>query len=96
MLVMAWRFDNHVIDVYFDTLSHQMTENFIHQPLVGCSGVFEAKRNNSVKIIGVVCDEEGLVHVGCGHEDLILTGICIQEIEYFISRRAVNKSVNVG
>jgi len=82
VLVMAWRFDNHVIDVYFDTLTHQMTKNFVHQPLVGCSGV--------------VCDEEGLVHVGCGHGDLIVTGIYIQEIEYFISRRAVNKSVNVG
>jgi len=96
VLVMAWRFDNHVIDVYFDTLSHQMTENYIHQPLVGCSGVLEVKRHNSLKIIGVVCDEGGLVHVGCDHGDLIVTGICIQEIEYFISHRTVNKSVNIG
>jgi len=73
-----------------------MTENFVHQSLVGCSGVFEAKRHNSVKIISVVCDEGGLVHVGCGHGDLIVTGICIQETEYVISCRAVNKSVNVG
>jgi len=73
-----------------------MTENYIHQPLVGCSGVFEVKRHNFVKIIGIVCDEGDLVHVGCDHGDLIVTGICIQEIEYFISRRAVNKSVNVG
>jgi len=57
VLVMAWRFDNHVIDVYFDTLSHHMAENFVHQPLVGCSGVFETKRHNFVKIIGVVYDE---------------------------------------
>ena len=96
MLVMAWRFDNHVIDVYFDTLSHHMTENFVDQPLVGCSNVFEAKRHNSVKIISVVCDEGGLVHVGCGHRDLIVTEICIQETECLISRRAVNKSVNIG
>ena len=95
MLVMAWRFDNHVIDVYFDTLSHQMAGNFVHQPLVGCSDVFETKRHNSVKIIGVVCDEGDLVHVGCDHGNLIVTKICIQETEYFISRRAVNKSVNV-
>jgi len=96
VLVMAWRFDNHVIDIYFDTLSHQMTENFVHQPLVGCSGVFEAKRHNSVKIIGVVCDERGLVHVGCGHGDFILTGICVKKTEDFVFHRAVNKSVNVG
>ena len=95
MLVMAWRFDNHVIDVYFDALSYQMAENFVHEPLVGCSGVFETKRHNSVIIIGVVYDEGSLVHVGCGHGDLIVTRICIQETEYLISRRAVNKSVNV-
>jgi len=96
VLVMAWRFDNHVINVYFDTLSHQMTENFVHQPLVGCSGIYEAKRHNPVKIIGVVCDEGGLVHVGCGHGDLIVTGICVKKTEDFVSRHAVNKSVNVG
>jgi len=95
MLVMAWRFDNHVVDVYFDTLSHQMAENFVHQPLVGCSSVFETKRHNSVKIICVVSDEGGLVHVGCGHGDLIVIRICIQETEYFIPRRAINKSVNI-
>jgi len=39
MLVMAWGFDNHVIDVHFDALSHQMAENFVHLPLVGCSSV---------------------------------------------------------
>ena len=95
MLVMAWRFDNHVIDVYFDTLSHQMAENFVHQPLVGCSSVFETKRHNSVKIISVVCDQGGFVHVGCGHGDLIVTEICIQETKDFIPRHAGNKSVDV-
>ena len=95
MLVMAWRFDNHVINVYFDTLSHQMTENFVHQPLVGLFGVFETKRHNSVKIIGVVCDEGSLVHVGCGHGDLIVTKIYVKKIEDFVSRCAINKSVNV-
>ena len=95
MLVMAWRFDNHVIDVYFDTLSHQMAEDFVHQPLVGCSDVFKTKRHNSVKIIGVVCDEGGLVHVGCDHGDLIVTKICIQETKDFVPCRAVNKLVDV-
>jgi len=96
VLVMAWRFDNHVIDVYFDTFAYQMTKNFVHQSLVGRSGVFEAKRHNFVKIIGVVCDESDFVHVGCGHEDLIVTEICVKKTEDFVSRRAVNKSVNVG
>ena len=95
MLVMTWRFANHVIDVYFDTLSHQMAENFVHQPLVGCSSVFKTKRHNSVKIIVVVCDEGSLVHVGCSHGDLIVTGICIQETKDFILPRVVNKSVDV-
>jgi len=73
-----------------------MIENFVHQLLVGCSGIFEDKRHNFVKIIGVVCDEGGLVHVGCSRGDLIVTEICIQETEYVISRRVVNKSVNLG
>jgi len=95
VLVMAWRFDNHVINVYFDTFSHQVTENFVHQPLVGRSDVFEAKRHNSVKIIGIVCDESGLVHVRCGHGDLIVTGIRVEKTENFVSRCAINKSINV-
>jgi len=73
-----------------------MTEYFVHQPLVGCSGIFEAKRHDSVKIIGVVCDERGLVHVGCDHGDLIVTGICVKKTEDFVFRCVVNKSVNVG
>jgi len=72
-----------------------MAENFVHQSLVGCSCIFETKRHNIVKIIGVVYDEGGLVHVGCGHGDLIVTRICIQETAYFIPCRAVNMSVNV-
>jgi len=85
-----------IINVYFDTFSHQMTENFVHEPLVGCSGVFEAKRHDSVKIIGVDCNESGLVHVRCDHGDLIVTGICVEKTEKFVSRHAVNKSINVG
>jgi len=65
MLVMARRFDNHVIDVYFNAFAHQMTKDFFHQSLVGCSGVFEAKWHNFVTVIGVFCDESGFVHVGC-------------------------------
>jgi len=41
MLVMAWGFDNHVIDVYFNAFAHQITKDFVHQSLVGCSGIFK-------------------------------------------------------
>jgi len=96
VLVVAWRLDNHVVDVYFDTLSHQMAENFVHQPLVGCSSVFKTKGHNSVKVLGVIHDEGGLVHVRCGHRDLVVSKICIQETKYFIPCRVINKSVDIG
>jgi len=96
MLVMAQRFDNHAIDVYFNAFAHQMTKDFVHQSLVGCSGVFEAKCHNSVKVIGVVCDEGGFVHVGCGHGVLIVTRVCIKKVEDLVPSRAVDKAVNVG
>jgi len=83
VLVVAWRLDNHVVNVYFDTL-------------VGCSSVFKTKGHNSVKVIGVVRDEGGLVHVRCGHRDLVVSRICIQETKYFIPCRAINKSVDIG
>jgi len=73
-----------------------MAENFVHQPLVGCSSVLKTKGHNSVKVVSVIRDEGGLVHVRCGHRDLVVSGICIQETKYFIPCHAVNKSVDIG
>jgi len=56
-----------------------MAENFVHQPLVSCPSVLKAKGHNSVKVVGVIRDEGGLIHVRCGHRDLIVSRICIQE-----------------
>ena len=96
MLVMARRLDNHVIDIYFDELAHQRTKEFVHQSLVGRSNVLEAKRHNFVKIVGVVSDESDFVHVGCGHGDLIVTGVCVKKVEDHVPSRTVDKSVKVG
>jgi len=74
---MTQVFDNHVGDVHFDTFAHYMAENFIHQSLISCSCVSETEWHNFVKVVGVVCDEGGLVHISCGHWDLIVSGICI-------------------
>jgi len=96
VLVMARRLDNHVIDIYFDAVAHEMTKDFVYQSLVGCLGVLEAKRHNFVKIIGVVSDESSFVHVGCGHGDLIITEVCVKKAEDLVPSCTVNKSVNVG
>jgi len=74
---MTWGFYNHVVDVYFDTFTHYIAEDFIHQSLVGCSRIFEAERHNFVKVVGFICNEGGLVHIGCGHQNLVVSGICI-------------------
>jgi len=73
-----------------------MTEDFVHQSLVGCSSVFKAKWYDLVEVIGVICDEGDFVHVGCGHGDLIITGVCIKKTEDLVTGCAVNKSVNIG
>jgi len=96
VLVMARRLDNHVIDIYFDAVAHQMTKDFVHQSLVGCPSILEAKMHKFVKIISVVSDESGFVHVGCGHGDLIVTGVCVKKAEDLVRNCAVDKSVNVG
>jgi len=80
VLVMARRLDNHVIDIYFFAVAHQMTKDFVHQSLVGRSGVLKAERHNFVKIISVVSGKGGFVHVGCGHGDLIVTRVCVQNM----------------
>ena len=54
---MTWGFDNHVVDVYFDTLAHYMAEDFIHQSLISCSCVFQAERHDLVKVVSIVTDE---------------------------------------
>jgi len=43
-----------------------------------------------------LCDEDGLVHVRCGHGDLVVPRICIQKSKHFIPSRVVNKSVDIG
>ena len=73
-----------------------MAKDFFHQSLVGRFGVLKAKRQNFVKIICVVSDESSFVHVGCGHGDFIVTGVCVQKIEDLVPSRVVNKLVNVG
>jgi len=94
VLVMARIFDNHVIDVYFNAFAHQMTKDFVHQLLVGCSGVFEAEWHNSVKVIGAVCDESGFVQVGCNHGDLIVTRVCVKKAEdLFPAVRSTSRSM---
>jgi len=42
-----------------------MTEDFVHQLLVGRSSVFKAKWHDPVEVIGIIYDESGFVHVGC-------------------------------
>jgi len=73
-----------------------MTEDFVHQSLVGRSSFFKAKWHDLVEVIGVVCDEGGFVHVECGHGDLIITGVCIKKAEDLVTGCAVNKSINMG
>jgi len=73
-----------------------MIENLVHQPLVGCSSVFEIKRHYPVEVVGIVRDKGGFVHVKCGHVDLVVPGICIQKAKYFVPCCAVNESVDVG
>jgi len=93
---MARGFDNNVIVVYFDVFAHQMTKDFVYHSLIGCSDVFKAKWHDPVKVINVVCDESGFVHVGCGHGNLIVTAVCVKKAEDLITSHVVNKSVNIG
>jgi len=67
-----------------------MTEDFVHQSLVGRSSVFKATWHDPVEVIGIVYDESGFVHVGCGHGDLIVTGVSIKKAEDLVTGRAVN------
>jgi len=56
----------------------------------------KAKWHDPVKVISVVYDESGFVHVGCGNGNLIVTGVCVKKAKHLVTSRAVNKSVNIG
>jgi len=73
-----------------------MVEDFIHQSLVGCSCVFKTKCDDLVEVVGVVCNEGGFIHVGCGHGDLVITGVCIKKTKDLVTGCAVDNSVNIG
>jgi len=73
-----------------------MAEDFVHQSLVGCPCIFESKWHDLVEVVGTVCDEGGFVHVGCGHGNLFITGVCIKKTKDRVIGYAVDKSVNIG
>jgi len=62
-----------------------MTEDFVHQSLVGCSYIFKTKWHDLVEVIGVVCDEGGFVHVRCGYGDLVIMRVCIKKTEDLVT-----------
>jgi len=93
---MAGGFHNHVVNVQFDTFAHQVAEDLIHQSLVGCSCVFKTERHDFVEVIGVICNESGFVHVGCGHGNLVVSRVCVKKTEDLVTSGAVDESVNIG
>ena len=56
-----------------------VSENVEHTPLIGSSGVSEAKGHRNVTVHAERCDKRSRELVGLFHLDLVVTGIGIKK-----------------
>ncbi|CAL2237870.1 unnamed protein product [Prunus armeniaca] len=78
-------FDQHIVYVDFHGYADLLLENFVHEPLVGCSGVLQPKGHDLVAVGPSLDDERGLHLVIIVHHNLIIAGVSIHEAEQLIA-----------
>jgi len=67
-----------------------VAEKFVHQPLVGCSGVFEAKVHDLIVVICLFYYESGFIHIGLVSWESDYTQTKHQKTENIVPCRYVN------
>ena len=83
-------FDDQVVDVYLQVYADLAYEGLIHQALICCSRILEAKGHLSVTIDLSVWTEGGPVIILLSHLDLVVPSICVQEAFEFKGRQRVH------
>ena len=71
--------DDHVFDIDLDIPYDTIYENFVHQEIVRCSGILEAKQHFLVKKCVVVSVEGCSLFVFLAHLNLMVSFIGINE-----------------
>ncbi|KAI5321605.1 hypothetical protein L3X38_030676 [Prunus dulcis] len=87
-------FNQHVVYLDFHGFADLLIENFIHEPLVGCSDVLQPKGHYLVAVSPSLDDEKGLRLVILVHQDLIIAGVGVHEAEQLIAGSCIHKLVD--
>lgn len=80
---------NNFIYVDFTILAYMILENLVNQHLVSSSRILHAKAHLFVHKDFSICNESCLSDILDIHENLMISFIEIQEIEYFIPYHSV-------
>jgi len=79
-----------IIYVNFHCSAEEWVKNSIHEALVRCACVLEAKGHDLIEKVGRLGDESGFKLVLIGHRYLIVAGIGIQETKYCVPRSPID------
>ncbi|CAL9025497.1 unnamed protein product, partial [Prunus brigantina] len=90
VICTLWGLDQHVVHVDFHSFADLLLEDFIHEPLVGCSGVLQPKGHDLVVVGPPLDDERGFRLVILMHQDLVMAGVGIHEVEQLIARSGIH------
>lgn len=73
------RFHYHIVHIHVHNLSCFFSEDFVHHPLVCCSGIFQPKWHDIVFVIVLLGQERGFDLVGSKHCYLFVPGVGVHE-----------------
>ncbi|KAI5323668.1 hypothetical protein L3X38_032740 [Prunus dulcis] len=94
VICTLWGLDQHVIHIDFHNFANLLLEDFIHEPLVGCSGVLQPKGHDLVAVGPSLNDERSFCLVVLMHYDLVIARVGIHEAEQLITRCGIHELVN--
>jgi hypothetical protein len=86
-------FDNHIINIHFNSLPKQLREHFSDHSLVNCPGILQSERHYLVAEYSSGCDERGLFLVFFSQGDLVVPLESIQEAHSLVAGHRVHQLI---
>ncbi|CAL9000815.1 unnamed protein product, partial [Prunus brigantina] len=85
-----WGFDQHVVHIDLHSFADLLLDDFIHEPLIGCSNVLQPKGHDLVAVGPSLDDERSFRLVILVHQDLVIAGVGVHEAEQLIARSGIH------
>ncbi|CAL2225167.1 unnamed protein product [Prunus armeniaca] len=86
----------HIVNIDFHSTVNMLSENSVAKPLIRCPYIPQAERHDIIAIQSSVRDKCRIFAVGRVHEYLIVSRICIHEVEKLMTGSGVYELVDSG